>query len=210
MAAISPKQLGFGTFILLGLILAFSPVDRMARAEVEISGLAQEIAGESAYISPEDLAHALIDKDPSVVVVDIRSAGDYAGYSIPGSFHLPVADFGTEQAEAILDREKTLILVSNGNTIAGQAWVLLKGQGYPEVYVLAGGMNYWVEAFTNPVKPEGVYTSDELFRYELRKAAGPMMMGEQAIQATENKPVQDKTPALRKTTPKKKKIDEGC
>ncbi len=210
MAAISPKQLGFGTFILLGLILAFSPVDRMARAEIEVSGLVQEIAGESAYISPEDLAHAIIDKDPSVIIVDLRSSADFAGYSIPGSINLPVAEFGTDRADEILDRDKTLVLVSNGNTISGQAWVILKSQGYPDVYILAGGMNYWVEVFTNPVKPEGVYTSDEQFRYELRKAAAPLMMGEQAVQSDANTPTETKTPAVRKTSVKKKKVDEGC
>lgn len=210
MKNVNLKTIGFGTLILLGLILAFSPVDRMAHKHVDSGFLIQEINNQSHYISPDEVAHWVIDKDPSFQVIDIRSKEDYEKYHIPGSVWIPLANLLSEEGKEMLDPEKTIILASNGNSKAAQAWVLLKEAGYNDVYVLLGGMNYWVEVFTNPQKPKGSYTDEEVFAYQFRQAAGPVLMGTQVATNANTEIAQPKKVVKRRRKKPSKKVDEGC
>lgn len=208
---ISSRNIGFGIMLLLGLILAFSPVDKMNISKVaDRELLLSQLHSQSNYIEAEDVAHWIIDKEPGVFIVDIRPAGDYMKYHIPGAINIPLEKLLEKSSLELMDPSATLVLTSNGNTKASQAWLLLKEKGYDDVYVLHGGMNHWVEAFSAPRKPVEPYTDDEVFRYQFRLAAGPVMMGTaRAAQATREAPVKPRT-IKRKRRSVKKKVDEGC
>jgi len=73
-----------------------------------------------------------------------------------------------------------------------------------------GGLNYWVDVYTNPEPPQGHYADHDLFNYQFLKSAGPKLLGNaQRIESTSNveKPTRLK-PRVRKK--KKKAADEGC
>ncbi len=205
------KYIGFGVLILLGLILAFAPVDRAIHQTVPAEKLIKELQKSDYYISADELAHWIIDKQPGFIVVDIRSDQDFINYHIPGALHIPLANLlDPDNLETLSDAEM-VVLASNGNTRAGQAWLLLKQKGMDNVFILQGGLNYWVNIFTNPKKPEGVYTDDELFAYHFHKAAGPVLMGNKA--ALQNETQQDSPKPKPKPRIRKKKaakVDEGC
>ncbi|MGD9899369.1 MAG: rhodanese-like domain-containing protein [Calditrichaceae bacterium] len=205
----SSKTLGFGLLILLGLILAFSPVDKMSRKPVTAEQLIKEITTKKDFVQPEDLAHWIIDKDPGFQVIDVRSKDDYTKYHIPGSVSIPLEKLVDAESRDYIYANKMLILTSNGNTNASQTWIFMKQLGYKEVYILSGGMNYWVDVFSNPNPPEGAYTDDELFTYQFRKAAGPVMMGTAVATSSEVK-IEEPAPVKRSIRMPKKKRDEGC
>lgn len=208
---ISGKVFGFSLLFILGFILAFAPVDKMAIHQIKTEQLLQELQHRNFYITPDDLAHMIIDKEPGFVVVDIRSTEDFEKYHIPGSIHVPVDKLLENEELKSLAADNTIILASNGNTLASQAWLLLKENGFNDVLILQGGLNYWVEAFNNPKKPTGFYTDDELFRYEFRKAAGPVVMGNKfANNEPEKKETKISKPVIRVKKKKKAKFDEGC
>ena len=205
------KYIGFGVLILLGLILAFAPVDQTIHEQVPAQTLIQELQKGDFYVAPEDVAHWIIDKQPGFVVVDIRSDQDFTNYHIPGAIHIPMARILDPDNLALFNDAETVILASNGNTRAGQAWLLLRQMGLDNVFILQGGLNYWVKVFSHPEKPAGAYTDDELFAYQFHKAAGPVMMGKAAaVQSAndQNKPKPKPRPRIRKK--KKPKVDEGC
>lgn len=206
------KTVGFSVLIFLGLIIALAPVDRVSKTQLSPEELIAQLNDESIYVQPDELAHWIIDKDPGFQLVDLRSDEDYEKYNIPGNIHLPFEQLASGEATQYLDPDKMIILASNGNTRAGQAWIFLRQSGYEDVYILAGGLNYWVQVFSNPEAPKDILTNDELFTYEFRKAAGPAMMG--TIQA-----VSDDKSTTKATRPKpvkrhKKKTgaksDDGC
>ncbi len=205
------KLFGFSLLFILGLILAFAPIKPNGNNKTDVNALLTEMQRHNYYVSPDDLAHKLIDKEPGIVVVDVRSEDDFNRYHIPGSIHIPLKNLLSNDQLHNLAQDDAIILVSNGNTLAAQAWLLLKQNGFKDVYILAGGMNYWVQAFSNPKPPKGTYTDDELFRYQFRKAAGPVLMGKMHVrQSEEHAPVQIKRPVLRKKHRPAKKLDEGC
>ncbi len=207
----SNQTFGFSLLFVLGLILAFSPVDRMAQMKVSRQQLVKELQKQHFYMAPEDLAHMIIDKEPGFVVIDVRNKDDYQKYHIPGSINIPFDQILTSNTLKDLAQDNMLILASNGNTMASEAWLLLKENGFKDVYILSGGMNYWVAVFTNPKPPTGIYTDDEVFRYQFRHAAGPVMMGTKlaANQQAERQKTVHK-PIIRVKHKKKATFDEGC
>ena len=208
---IKTQTLGFSSLILLGIIIALSPVDKMASQEIDLQTLVAELSTGN-YLQPDELAHWIIDKEPGFIVVDVRSKEDFNKYHIPGSVNIPVSYLSDKKLLNDIGKDNMIALVSNGNTKASQVWIILKQLGYPDVYVLEGGMNYWVSIFNNPSKPTANYTNDELFTYQFRTAAGPIMMGTTMAAESESdiKPVIQKKPVKRIKKKKKKKIDEGC
>ncbi len=76
--------------------------------------------------------------------------------------------------------------------------------------VLLGGLNYWVDVYSNPTPPEGVHADSEIFRYQFLKSAGPYLLGDGQVSTESN---ETDTPAPVKPIKRKKKKstgDEGC
>ena len=208
---ISAKNLGFGVLILLGLIIALSPDKPSVSERISSKDLMEQLQQGAIFVQADELAHWIIDKDPGIQLVDIRSNEDYKKYHIPGNIHLPFERINDASALEILDDDKMIILASNGNTRAGQAWILLKQMGFQEVYILAGGLNHWVNVFNNPQPPEGAYSDDETFIYEFRKAAGAAMMGRSlTVKEDDAQKSMKPKPVVRKRKKVKKAVDEGC
>ena len=207
---ISAKTIGFSILLLLGLILAFIPANTVHHKQASAQTLLKELEQGSVYVQADELAHWIIDKEPGFDVADIRSEKDYKNYHIPGSIHVPFEQLGEEDKLVLFDKSKTLILTSNGNTKAGQAWILLKQLGFEDIFILAGGINHWVKIFSTPEEPQGSYTDDELFTYQFRKAAGAAVMGNSlTISQSSNETLKPK-PIRRKRKKATKKVDEGC
>ena len=208
---IQTKYLGFGALLLLGLILAFAPVDQASDNILPAEELMEEFQKTNVYVSADELGHWIIDKQPGFLVVDIRSADDFAKYNIPGSLNIPMAELAKQDNLEILNEYEMAILASNGNTFSSQAWMLLRQKGLDNLYLLKGGLNNWVNLFANPQSPKTVYTDDEVFSYQFRKAAGPKLMGTKAVAQTEASEQTEKSNPVRRIRKKKAvKIDEGC
>ena len=207
---ISAKTIGFGILLLLGLILAFTPVDTVHKNQIPTQTLLKELEQGSVYMQADELAHWIIDKEPGFAVADIRSEKDYNSYHIPGSIHVPFDQLANIEKLDLFDKSNTLILASNGNTKAGQAWILLKQMGFQDIFILAGGMNHWVKIFSNPERPKGSYTDDELFTYQFRKAAGAAVMGHSLTITESSTETSKPRPVRRRHKKATKKVDEGC
>ncbi len=207
---LTARNIGFGTLALLGLILAFAPVDQTTRKTVSMQEMMKELQTNDYYVTADELAHWIIDKQPGIAIVDIRSDEDYVRYHIPGNAHIPFSQLSKSKELQDLKDADMIILASNGNTKAAQAWILLREMGFDNIYVLQGGINYWVKAFSNPQKPQGFYSDDELFVYQFRKAAGPAMMGTKVAAQSDDAVAQRTKPKVRIRKKKAVKVDEGC
>ena len=209
---LSAKNLGFSVLVIMALILAFSPVDEIKVNKVTTDDLIHQLRNKSNYVEAEEVAHMIIDRDPSFQIVDIRSKEDFSKYNIPGSVNIPIASLFDQESKELIDNENMIILVSNGNTKAGQAWLLMRPRGYDDLFVLHGGMNRWVNVFSNPEAPKEGAFDDEHFAFQFRKSAGPVMMGTNGVvESSENDNSNEKPkPVKRKRKKAKKKVDEGC
>lgn len=211
MKALTWKQFGVLILIVLGLILAFSPLQTSKISNQEALNISRMIVEREDHITAEQLGKLIIDKDPDYIIIDVRGKDEYEKYHINSAVNIPLDKLFIPETLELLDQEKLLILYSNGGTHAAQAWVLLHEKGIRNATVLLGGLNYWVDVYSNPDPPQGVYDDAEIFRYQFLKSAGKFLLGDQEISG--DQPAQQDTltkikPIIRKK--KKKRADAGC
>lgn len=111
--------------------------------------LLAEVSDAVDHIEPEEVANRLMGGNRSILLVDIRSARDFAKYHIRGAVNIPLAEL---QAKVeTLPAERTVVLYSNGTTHAAQAWLMMRQWGWSNVLVLTDGLlGFWKHCLTPP------------------------------------------------------------
>lgn len=195
----------------LGLIIAAVPQNTTHPYKLTASQLLEEARGRQQFFSPDELADKLINKDPSIQLIDVRDQDAFEKFSLPGAINIPLSDLLNEQYTDVLNQDIRMnILYSNGTVEANQAWMIIRQLGYENNFVLEGGLNHWIETIINPQKPASTSPNEELARYDFRQAAGSALGGGGTIQLAA--PADQGTgakPALTKK-PGKKKASGGC
>lgn len=198
----------------LGLIIAFVPKESVKPLKISEKQIASELKEKAFYISADDVAKMLVEKDPSLKLVDIREAAEFQKFSLPNATNLSLTDVVSDEWAEFMNQDKyTIVLYSNGNVDAVQAWMLCRQKGYENIYVLQGGMNYWYETILNPQKPTDLIADEEIAKYEFRKAAGIALGGGVAGDSTQKAATTVKTTApkpLAAPAKKKKGASGGC
>ncbi|WP_433380756.1 rhodanese-like domain-containing protein [Streptosporangium sp. CA-115845] len=88
-------------------------------------------------------ARDLIAANPDVLVVDVRTTGEYATCHIPGAINLPLDQVDAHLNRIVADAGGRLLLVCQAGGRATQACAKLAGAGLSDSVVLGGGMNAW-------------------------------------------------------------------
>ncbi len=193
----------------LGLIIAAVPENTTKPYKLTANQLLEEIQSGTQFIYPDDVAHMLISKDPSLQIIDVRSADDFDKFSLPGAINIPLSDILNSEYEAYLNQDLKLnVFYSNGTTDANQAWMITRQLGYRNNYVLQGGLNYWAESIMNPEAPAENSPNEEIAKYNFRKGAGSALGGA-SLEANTSEPMRSATPPITKRK-KKKGVQGGC
>jgi sulfur-carrier protein adenylyltransferase/sulfurtransferase len=194
----------------MGLIIAAVPANTTKPYKLTAPQLLAEANNRTQYVTPETVADMIINKDPSLQLIDVRSKDDFEKFSLPGAINIPLTDMLSDQYVDILNQEiKMNVFYANGTITANEAWMLTRQLGYSNNFVLEGGLNYWFDAIMNPAKPASTSPDEELAKYDFRKSAGNALGGGGAIQAQTEQPPSAAKPVIT-STPKKKKVAGGC
>ncbi|MBE0423246.1 MAG: rhodanese-like domain-containing protein [Lutibacter sp.] len=150
------------------------------------------------YMTTDRLAHILINQDPSFILIDVRDEKSFASYSLPNAINIPLENLFDEAYESYLNQNQfEVVLFSNDNFYADQAWILCNRLGYKNMRVLKGGINEWYATIINPLKPEENMPATDFDLYATRKAAS-MFFG-----VVYPDQVKVAIPEIKKETPKK-------
>ena len=95
----------------------------------------------------------MIDTDPSVRIIDVRTGGEFETMHIPGSFNIPL-DTLNEHARMIADLDQTVVLVCQSGARASKAHGALTGEGKDHLHLLEGGIVAWEAAGADVVHGE--------------------------------------------------------
>lgn len=87
----------------------------------------------------------LLQEDPSIRVLDVRTGGEFQAAHIPGSYNVPLDTLGEHAAE-FANTDATIVLVCQSGARAAQAQSKLEGHGKSGMLLLDGGMNAWQSA----------------------------------------------------------------
>lgn len=120
--------------------------DRWARLAPEKEQL---IADRQVQIHPAELLHYLDDRTIITVMLDVRSESDYNAFHIRDAEHVPLDSVQSIASELNLKPANAIFVVmSNDETAATQAWRTLVAESVPNVYILEGGINNWLDTFS--------------------------------------------------------------
>lgn len=180
-----------------------------------------EMNSPERYLSPDLVAERIINEDPRIFLVDVRSAYDYDEYHIPGAFNFPLSDVLNDSISKVLNQKyRDIVFYSNGQITADQAWVLYRQKDYKNLYVMEGGLNRWFNEIMMPKMPAEIESNDAFNLYKFRQGAS-IYFGMNAPEVEYIEPVKTtKTQIAKKAAPKKQVIlepveeeeeeEEGC
>ena len=192
--------------ISFGSIAAILPKQRTSSVQLNADVLLREIRLETNLVSTDELADLLINLDPGIMLIDVRDSLEYSKYHLPGAINIPLDQLLDEKWMPYIDQiSKNNIFYSNGTTLSSEAWILTRQLGFKNNYVLYGGLNSWFETIIKPSYPGSMATSDEIDRFNKRKAASMYFTG--SSNATDMSSAPALPPVPRK---KKKRVAGGC
>jgi sulfur-carrier protein adenylyltransferase/sulfurtransferase len=205
-----PRYL-LGLFVIpLGLIIAAVPQNTTHPYKLTADKLLEEATGKAQFVSPDNIAEMIIQKDPVLQLIDVRTPDEFEKFSLPGAINIPLANLLAPEFTELLNQDlKMNVFISNGTLQSSQAWLITRQLGYQNNYILQGGLNYWAETIMNPGKPVSTNPDDEIARYDFRKGAS-MALGGGALQTTQpsNGIKVPSIPIIKKEN--KKKVQGGC
>lgn len=122
-------------------------------------------------LSPAEV-RTLVAGNPDVLLVDVRTPGEYETAHIAGSINLPLDQIDSHLDRIVADAGGTLVLVCQSGGRAGQCQRRLADAGLPGTTVLAGGVTEWAASGGEVVRGR---TRWDLER-QVRLAAGSLVL----------------------------------
>ena len=160
--------------LLLGLMLAFLPLSGKYSFHGKPDRLVTALLDELSFFTPDQVARFVVTEDSTVQLIDLRTPGEFKAFSIPGSINLPYGDLLSSDLESYLNRGVRNIFYANGDYQANYAFVIAKGLGFDNSYVMKGGLNSWYEVVMNSEFRGEKITARENALFETRTKARKM------------------------------------
>ncbi len=206
-------------FLIIGL-LAFVSCHREGKKTETPSPqqLLLEIYQKQSFVSVELVANWIINKDPSLVLVDVRQPADFKQFTLPGAINIPLEELLSQENRKQIDCEKFKpVFFSNDDLQSEKAWMLHRRLGCASGYVMKGGLNAWVSSILAPQEPPQTASEEAFELYRFRQALAKYFTGGSKALGPEPfaTPVAEQLPAPKKiqTKPKPKAAEEeeeGC
>jgi len=192
--------------LVLAVTLVLLP-KKKAYEELPATELLKQVTGTARFVSTDEVADRLIRKDPSMLLVDVRSSDQFNEYAIPGSVNIPLQDILKSESQEMLSQEGLdIIFYSTGEVYSDQAWITARRMGKNNIYVMKGGLNEWFSDFFMTQPPAETASGEEITKYQFRSAVRQYFTGGEL--KTEQKTSGENI----SVTPKKKKsaAEGGC
>lgn len=198
-------------YIPVAFVLAFAPVKTNKPNVLSSDELLDEVNSSVQFVSPDAVAEQIIEQDPFLQLIDVRTPEEFEKFSLPGAINIPLSQLLSDEYAYILNQsDYTNVFYSNGTIFASQAWMLTRMKGYENNYVLMGGLNYWAETIMNPEAPPATSPNEEIAKYNFRKGASQVLGGgADQSDAQQQSILAAPKPPIRKNT-QKKRVQGGC
>ena len=148
------KHAAAGTFaVVLGVIFIFMPGHKTSLID-KVTDPAYAAAHPVDTMAVDELAFRIVDHEPNVKVIDIRTPEEFAKLSLPGSYNVQRSDFfGKDWVAAFSQRHVKKVVLGDNEADERTAYYLLHELGYENLAVLRGG----ISAFQNTILDSAVF-----------------------------------------------------
>ncbi len=176
----APKARYYGAGVLVlaavGIAIIGQPTtaDRWAKLEV-IRG--DDLKNREVYIHPGELLDTIHDHKLNLIMIDVRTEADYNLFHLLDAENIQPMEVPEKIDEFIAMPANTVFVVmSNDEVTSTDVWKTLTAEAVPNVYILSGGINNWLDTFATPYEEDfcGEVTDADLeeLRYEFGAALG--------------------------------------
>jgi len=121
--------------------------EKFARMPAELRRSVEE---RGIFVDPAEVAALRKDVAVQVRILDLRDERDFNLFHVGGSRRVSLGEMqAPERLKTILDQPPGTVtfLLGTGEPAALDAWKLLVTQGVPNLYVVEGGVNRWLERY---------------------------------------------------------------
>ncbi len=197
------KRYFFLTALLFAIafITIFIP-EKQNREQIGPEELLAELNDETRFFTTDEIAEKIIMEDPSLQLIDVRSAEEFEEYSLPGAINIPIENIlDAKWTEYLKQDVKTNVFYSNGTIYSSQAWLIIRRLDYKNSYVLKGGLNEWFSTIIMPKAPSSVEDDHAIDVYQFRKGASLFFGGAKgAVSDDTNEEPKKAAPVKKKTS----------
>lgn len=187
MFSITPERMPglLAAFAVLCLVIAVLIVGQPCMEEVMAAETEGLLAGRTLHVHPGELLSLLRNDNDDLytIALDVRSAEEYESFHVNEAHHTSVSEImdtlaGIEVVKGALDH-LVIVVMSNDEAAATEAWYVLTDAEIPNVYILDGGVNNWLNTFAAETFKEAYAIEDKqddepayLFETSLAAMAG--------------------------------------
>jgi sulfur-carrier protein adenylyltransferase/sulfurtransferase len=175
--------------------------------QIEPKVLLWEIIQPTRYVTTDQVAKMIIQQDPSLEMVDVRSAEEYNKFSLPGALNVPLDSILSSSSMVYFGIPGVkVVFISDDDILSDQAWVIAKRLGFKSTYVMKGGLNNWIETIIQPKEPSENDPETDFELYSFRKGAQVYFTGAKVETSTSD----DKEKIVIQRRKKTKVASGGC
>jgi len=176
----APKARYYGAGILVLVAVSIAIIGQPTTAD-RWSRLApirqQAIENREMYIHPGELLDTFHNHRLNLVMLDVRSEADYNLFHLLDAVHMPPEEVPGAIDDLIAMPANTVyVVMSNDETAATETWKVLTAEAVPNVYILSGGINNWLDTFSTVLEEEvcgeAINADEDQLQYEFDAALG--------------------------------------
>ena len=149
MHALARKSWGSAALVAATVALTTACGQGNAPLDGEIERVGSAIARGEAQISIPALSHRVIEDHGDFVLVDLRDAGAFEEFHIPGAVNMSAMEIVRPEKARELAGGKQIVLYSDSAVDASQASALLQVAGF-NALAMAGNFQDWFDFTSNP------------------------------------------------------------
>jgi rhodanese-related sulfurtransferase len=170
---VRPHYVAGSAALAIGIVL-FGLPDRKARLLAQVGDSAYRAAHPVRLMTADELAYRILDDDPRLIVIDLRSVEARKDLAVPGSLSIPIDGlFAKEWTRVLGRRRSTRVFVDEDGGEAVRAALLAERLGYDNVRALEGGLaalRHTILEYQSSGEPANAAEADAArFRAEARR-----------------------------------------
>lgn len=159
----------------LAVIIGLSAFVLPDRKEDLINKVSDKIFIETSLVkmmTSDELAFRLIDNDPDLQIIDMRTQKEFNEMSLPKSTNMTPENLFEKDAHLLLSiKGKKNVFIGNNEFESKKAALLTDELGFANVYALKGGLNKFKADILDFRMPDVTNTRDEAATYRFRTKA---------------------------------------
>lgn len=126
-----------------------SGTEQTTVAAVSATDFLADVQAGGDHVDPEQLAGWLMAGKQDLLLVDVRTPGEFQSFHLRSAVNVPIADLPAYLAPH--KNRGTIVLYSNGMTHPAQGVNVLRTLGFSNVYLLTDGLQGFIEKCLKPV-----------------------------------------------------------